>query len=77
MANLHPEDAKRILLYKRLQEMRAQDAAEELRDVLLLSLHTDSLPDVPRETSKRARRAKPFGEFPSHRTLMLCYGDLL
>jgi len=68
-----PQQIKAFLLAKKLRSLNAESAAKEVRAELLAALDEDRRPVLTPEVVAHASRAEPYGEFPSHRTLMLCY----
>lgn len=62
-----------LYVEKRLREKRATAAAKIVRDDLLASITEDRFHLLQPDTIADARRAKPYGEFPSHTTLIFMF----
>ena len=77
MSEISPRTARDYALREHQREIEAEDAAKEVREELLAAIDEHRLPDLSPETVRLARQAAPYGEYPSHKVLLMCFEHVL
>ncbi len=63
-----------FLLKKKQVQFEAREAAIEVHDELLAAINENRAHTLDAHTIAAAKKAEPYGNHPSHTTLLLCYG---
>jgi len=74
---MNRQAARELVVAKRLREIKAVKSAELVRAELLSAIEEDRPFSLSPGVITRARQARPIGEFPSHRTLMMIFENVL
>ena len=73
MTDLSPDAVRALILRTRKREIGATESAKEVRRELLSCIEDNRQPILSAAVLQDAKRAAPYGAYPSHRTLMMIF----